>query len=1709
MGILSSIGDFLGGALGILFKPISKLLKKWLLPDAPSKEALTLPREGSNVSIPIVYGRRKVGGIVVDKNVTDGDIEFNIAGVTITVTGGDKNALLHLLVVFSHGECESIDEFQFNGKPSTDPQFQKKGGGTWFDIETRLGGVDNDVAVDGVGRLNNFSTVNSKYEGLCFALITLQQDKDQTVWRGIPEITAIIRGKRCFDWRTTTTQYTENAAVHLVDYMKSPIYGKSINDVDINYPYFTAVADSSDIVEETNTIETLQSYYDRELNEYLNLPPVITTETFVRFTNNNIIDTQRTIFENMQELSNAFRGYFPEPDGRIAIGSEDVATSVFSFDGDNIIGKITRSTTSRNERFNRVIVKFANRLNDYESDEVYYPKADSQLYADWLLADNNIPLETTITADWCVYKAEAIQLAEVAVKVSRNSDQVNFLATLEAAELDIGDVIDITDVNRGWVNVEFRISELSFNDDGTVGIGALLHNNTVYPWTGKDYEERVGGIYLGDPTNIATPSNLQFTPDPNLSNTGELTWDHVDDAFSRGYKIEVLTVAAEPVVVVSGESSSKRFYIPLINQGDYNVEVSAISTLGTLSDAATLGLQLTTPIAPTAIIFETRDWDFEIQPTVAGGLGTGSTFEFDYVQGDGVGYTPTTRANGASYTATGLIPNTLYTAYARTVNAYGQSAWYSQSTTTTQVGAQVQPFIENIESELADAQLAIDDLAVVVDLNLDFTIAEIATVNTSIGTIETQAKRDRFQINTVFENTEEADLELLRGLTNDAQSREALRQTVVGDRVLIDAVVVVNPETGEIINRAFSYSDGLFTQAELRIDGVEGQVVLAVDRIETSETEISGLSSQLALVPAQITATATAIVSESIAALEPAFTFNFFDSAQNWVAVNGTVTPETNQIAVAWGDIENASLGYDAAENKLFRILLTRTGGTGWNGSVIIERDNATTETFTNIIVEPASGAVVILVDFSGLAQYSGTITGVRLILGTSAADTFDITSITIGKADATTQDLQNLTARITTAELDIDANEGAITQRVTITNYDSNTVTFSNVETTVDGLNSIITLEATRQSLITNDTIATANTALIEVNALDGTVTTLSETVTTNQETNNTSFTQVQSELDSVDGSITNNTFAIITNEDVSEEGSLLALIADIDIAKIRKLDIDQQLIFADAIQQLNVDVGETGALAESILNLTAVVNINDVAIVATADRVTRVETDVLGNATAIDQLDLEVIDITAGLNSSLTRIDTVEIDASNNATSIASLDLRVDSTDSNVSGALTRIDTVEVDADNNAVSITNLTNRVTNTETDVTATNTRVDGVELTADGNATAISTVEGQVNNPELNTSALYTFAQSVETTADGNTNAITALGNRVTVNESFAASQIILNSDFDAELGTLSARAFLGVDINNRVSGINIQGEPDNSVIDFIGDKIRFIRPDTLTAAFEWDDVNDTFVFDGKIIAIDSTFTGAMTASTISGTTITGGAINGGEINGGVVIGANIKGALFQTIGTEYMIIQRATPFGANNLIEWYGSVLNNVDAQGDAILANLTKVNGITWKDSVGNAYTSGTIIAGTLTVSRQTGAFTNTPTIDTGVFASNGGQIAINCSAFASFGSTTAGSSCPATPPTPSIIIRLYDTSGGGNTLVNQETFTGTYTCEVDLEEGNYRQTYNVNGSFTFFDNGNNTSNRSYRTEATISNVPLNPTNDRNQRLSILTQEA
>lgn len=307
-------------------------------------------------------------------------------------------------------------------------------------------------------------------------------------------------------------------------------------------------------------------------------------------------------------------------------------------------------------------------------------------------------------------------------------------------------------------------------------------------------------------------------------------------------------------------------------------------------------------------------------------------------------------------------------------------------------------------------------------------------------------------------------------------------------------------------------------------------------------------------------------------------------------------------------------------------------------------------------------------------------------------------------------------------------------------------------------------------------------------------------------------------------------------------------------------------------------------------------------------------------------------------------------------------------------------------------------------------------------------------------------------------------------------------------------------------VNDLVGGVGFYN--DGSITQFTVQSDRFAiidpRNDQVKSVFATV-VNDPVLPDG--VYIDTAFIKAATiaelvAGDINADTVTAGiSIDSPEINGGKITGSTVRALQLELLGPNTMFVQSPAPFGPNNLIEWKGEKI--IDASGDPILSQLTKTNATYWYDENNDSYQAGSILAGTLGTSNQDASISNSLSTTTGAFVSNGGQIAVKVSASASFASGITNGPCP-TLGTPTIVVQLKNSAG---TVVKSETFTGGSFCD---NEGNGQtvSAESVSGSFTYFDNLNTTSNRTYTATAIVTNVRISPNANATRGLSIVTQE-
>lgn len=674
------------------------LLQDWLAPETPS-EAIKTEKNGSNKPVPVNYGDNILGAIKIHKYVTDTPEESD-------------NDLLHIIAVFCEGEVESVDELFFNEISENDKKFTggRLAGGKWYSKDVYTGAPNQPASAAAVSGIPNW-TIDHKLSGLCYAYIVLQlpfeeSDERREVWKGEPQITARIKGKKVYDPRTLTTAYSANPSLCIRDFITNPIYGLGLPESFVVDSEIVRIANACD--EGVSTTQTITQYSVPTLPGERPVPSTTTTVVnHPRFSCNLVLQTENNPLENFNKLLRTFRGVAQDMTSSAKLsyettieetyGTGTTVDDLFHFNSDTMLDDFEFDSGDIKDRFNVVEVKFRNRLKEFEEDSVFFPADSDQLKAQWLAEDNGIEQKGDFNVSGITSKAEALQWAEIVAKRSRFNKSVSVTGMPITIMVEVGDIVAVDSQMNGWTKKPFRVMEKELQDDDSVAFKLREHEDAIYPWSGRSFSDTIGGTWLGDPNNLAAVTGITLTPDQTLSKTGTLSWSYGANAFIRGYQVRLKDSLGN--VIYDVRRPSKSWLVPLIDAGSYVAEVYAVSNTGATSPTAAYAFTLAAPVQPSSITLTPRDWEIEAAAQLSG-IGLGTVFEYDIVAGDGTGYAPSSKGRASTFTFTGLLPDTLYTVYARAINAYGISAWISASATTTNTGAQVEWIVAPIQEDL-------------------------------------------------------------------------------------------------------------------------------------------------------------------------------------------------------------------------------------------------------------------------------------------------------------------------------------------------------------------------------------------------------------------------------------------------------------------------------------------------------------------------------------------------------------------------------------------------------------------------------------------------------------------------------------------------------------------------------------------------------------------------------------------------------------------------------------------------------------------------------------------------------------------------------------------------------------------------------------------------------------------------------------------------
>jgi hypothetical protein len=447
-----------------------------------------------------------------------------------------------------------------------------------------------------------------KLSGVAYLAIKLKWDAD--VFQGIPDITALVSGRKVYDPREDSTSsgyvtggvstqrfsnpstwtFSTNPSLCLRDYITNARFGKGLPASAIDDVAFSAAATDCD--------ETVTFYGGGATGRIFDI--------------NAVLQTDETLFSNIEKMLMGCRGFLPYTQGKYGLLIDKSRSVSYAFDTDTIVGGISIQGESKEDKFNRVIVKFANPAVDYQPDQAVWPEAGSTEETAFLSEDNGTLLVTDLDMPTVTNYYAARDLARVILNRSRSSLRCSFKATSEALQLSVGDVVTLTHPTPAWVAKPFQIEEITLNYDGTCSVSLLQYDSTIYTYDLAAQEITYPQSELPDPFQVTPPTSFQSTSGTYIDSDGtvfptiQLSWVAALDSFVSSYIVEWKKVSEAASAYQAASVSGLKFDVTGIQSGvSYNINIYSVNSLGVKSSAVSLTSSsvgdTTAPALPTSL----------------------------------------------------------------------------------------------------------------------------------------------------------------------------------------------------------------------------------------------------------------------------------------------------------------------------------------------------------------------------------------------------------------------------------------------------------------------------------------------------------------------------------------------------------------------------------------------------------------------------------------------------------------------------------------------------------------------------------------------------------------------------------------------------------------------------------------------------------------------------------------------------------------------------------------------------------------------------------------------------------------------------------------------------------------------------------------------------------------------------------------------------
>ena len=620
--------------------------------------------------IPVIYGTRRVGAQVVYM-----DTKFN------------RSKDLFVVYALAVGECEEIlgRTIEIDGNSILDGNIYKGGGYVGSDkISSGNGSLNTASQVGDVQYSNPFAlgtdptlrysfvfnlhhgassqtadpmlrasipeawSTNHKLNGICYIAAAFDYDK-RGMYKGVPQITVQVKGKKVYDPRTDTTAWSSNPALCFLDYIQNDEYGKGLATSQINMTTISAAANKCDTlvdqpyyngnyqdvtwsgdsgddfivindnadwwqnkVDEVIDIRdandavifdgvdikgtTRYEFYDATQENRLYIDGTLSSSytneagsakaKVKRFHCNGYIDTNKNVMDNAKELLANMRGIFLYIDGKYELQIEDTGTSTFSITDDHIIADAGISVDYGNKD------KKANKvvIEFFNANKKYELDTATVLHdaSPEYYSDDGEVLEVKAEFPYVTDPYIAYNMGKAILTRSRNQTTMQFLGTPEMYKLNVGDIVDLTYSGLGFSGKVCRVEALELQANGLVSV-SLIEYFDVYTWEVPTQEstEIIAKIPTIGAIHPPEANSIVFTDtDASAINRPTLTWTEPTDFPVKEFRVDVVDSSSNNVFSKIVDTPSVDLaFLP--KGSNYVASVTSFNGVGIESNAST------------------------------------------------------------------------------------------------------------------------------------------------------------------------------------------------------------------------------------------------------------------------------------------------------------------------------------------------------------------------------------------------------------------------------------------------------------------------------------------------------------------------------------------------------------------------------------------------------------------------------------------------------------------------------------------------------------------------------------------------------------------------------------------------------------------------------------------------------------------------------------------------------------------------------------------------------------------------------------------------------------------------------------------------------------------------------------------------------------------------------------------------------------------